>query len=183
MARLLLSQLEAEPQEPDMADEKSKSEEAAPKAKKSPLLLILSAVIVLGGAGAAGWYFLLAPKAESTGEGEAHETGKHGDPLYFTLADNLVVNFRSPGGTRFLQVGIDLMTFDEDGLHALEKHAPVLRSGLILLLSDQSQETLLSREGKEALREEALAEIQHEMEELHGSAVVESLYFTSFVMQ
>ena len=59
----------------------------------------------------------------------------------------------------------------------------MLRSNLILLLSDQSQDTLLSREGKEALRAEALAEIQRVMTELGGRPVVEALYFTSFVMQ
>jgi len=75
------------------------------------------------------------------------------------------------------------MTYDETAVHALEKHAPVLRSDLILLLSDQSQETLLSREGKEALRAEALAEIQRAMKELSGDPTVESLYFTNFVMQ
>ena len=85
--------------------------------------------------------------------------------------------------SRFLRVGIELMTYDKEGVHALEKHAPVLRSNLILLLSDQSQDTLLSREGKEALRAEALAEIQRAMTELDGHPVVEALYFTSFVMQ
>ena len=160
------------------------SEEAtpAPKKKGGGLVIVLVALIALGGAGGAGWFFFLrAPAEEATEHTEV--AAVHADPIYFTLAENLVVNFRSPGGTRFLQVGIDLMTYDEEGAHTLEKHAPVLRSNLILLLSDQSQDTLLRREGKEALRAAALAEVQKAMTELDGHPVVEALYFTSFVMQ
>jgi flagellar FliL protein len=166
-----------------MPTEQTTPETAAetPKKKRGMLVPGLIALIVLGGGGGAAWYFMQAPADGATEVAVAHEP-EH-DPIYFTLAESLVVNFRSAGGTRFLQVGIDLMTYDEDGKHALEKHAPVLRSDLILLLSDQSQETLYSREGKENLRVEALAEMQKLMTELHGSAVVEALYFTTFVMQ
>ena len=165
----------------DLNEEATEAESSPPK-KKGKLMLMLLLLVVLGGGGAGGWY-LLAGSGETEGEAEVATEDAHGDPIYFTLAENLVVNFRSPGGTRFLQVGIDLMTYDEDGRHALEQHAPVLKSELILLLSDQTQETLLSREGKETLREEALTEVRGTMRKLHGSPVVESLYFTSFVMQ
>jgi len=169
-----------------MATEQSapESEEAAPPPKKKGggLVIALIAVIVLGGAGGAGWFFFLRAPAGETVELAAAED-IHAEPVYFTLAENLVVNFQSPGGTRFLQVGIDVMTYDEESAHTIEKHAPVLRSNLILLLSDQSQETLLSREGKEALRAQALAEVQRAMAELDDHVVVEALYFTSFVMQ
>jgi flagellar FliL protein len=133
------------------------SEEAAPapKNKRGGFVIVLIAVIALCAAGGAGWFFFLRAPADETTELAAAEAAR-AEPIYFTLAENLVVNFRSPGGTRFLQVGIDLMTYDEEGVHRLQKHAPVLRSNLILLLSDQSQETLLSREGKEAVRAEAL---------------------------
>jgi flagellar FliL protein len=169
-----------------MATEQETTESAAtapaPKKSGSGLIIALLAVIVLGGAGAVGWlFFLRAPADEGTRLAAAE--APHSDPIYFTLAENLVVNFRSPGGTRFLQVGIELMTYDKEGVHTLEKHAPVLRSNLILLLSDQSQDTLLGREGKEALRAEALADVQRTMTELGGHPVVEALYFTSFVMQ
>ncbi len=164
------------------AQESPESPAAPPVPKKGGWFGIgLIVLLVLGGGGAAAWFLLLAPKPADSELAAAHAASR--EPIYVTLAENLVVNFRSPGGTRFLQVGIDLMTYDEDGVHALEKHAAVLRSDLILLLSDQPQETLLSREGKEALRAAALAEIQKDMTELHGSAVAESLYFTTFVMQ
>lgn len=166
-----------------MADEQTQEGENAAPPKKSKLPLVMAMLVLLGGGGA-GWYFVLGPGVHTEeADGEAVEEEVHHEPIYFTLADNLVVNFREAQGARYLQVGIDLMTFDEDSVHALEQHAPVLRSNLILLLSDQAQENLLTREGKEVLREEALQEVRHSMEELHGTEVVEALYFTNFVMQ
>jgi flagellar FliL protein len=165
-------------------EQESRESPAAPPAPKKGgwFGIGLIALLAVGGGGAGAWFLLLSPKPSADPElAAAHAASR--EPIYVTLAENLVVNFRSPGGTRFLQVGIDLMTYDEAGVHALEKHAAVLRSDLILLLSDQPQEALLSREGKEALREAALAEIRKDMTELHGSAVAESLYFTTFVMQ
>jgi flagellar FliL protein len=166
-----------------LEDEIEAQGEAAPAKKKSKLPLILALLVVVGGGGAGGWFFLSAPsgEAEEAAAEEQHE--EHKEPFYFTLADNLVVNFRAGSGARYLQVGIDLMTYDKDGAHTLEQHAPVLKSNLILLLSDQSQDSLLSREGKEALRTAALQEVRQTMTKLHGSPVVESIYFTSFVMQ
>jgi flagellar FliL protein len=166
----------------EQAAPESETAAPAPRKKGRAFVIVLIAAIALGGAGGAGWFFFLRAPVAKTTELAAAETA-HADPIYFTLAENLVVNFRSPGGTRFLQVGIELMTYDEEGVQTLERHAPVLRSELILLLSDQSQETLLSREGKEALRTEALGEVRRAMSELAGHPVVEALYFTSFVMQ
>lgn len=159
-------------------------EQAASSARKGMGWLAKSmiALVVLGAGGGAGWYFFLAPGGEDT-EATTVAEAEHGEPLYFTLADNLVVNFKSATGTRYLQVGIDLMTYDKEALEALKQHSPVIRSNLILLLSDQSQDELMTREGKEKLRDEALAEVRAVMTELHGSPVVEALYFTTFVMQ
>ena len=164
-----------------MADNKAKR--ATTQQGKANLVLILLLVLLVAGGGAGAWFYLGANSGGAEGESGEANAGAHREPIYFTLAENLVVNFRSPEGTRFLQVGLDLMTYDEEGAHALEQHAPVLKSNLIMLFSDQSQETLLSREGKESVRTEALEEVQRLMVELHGEPVAESLYFTNFVMQ
>jgi flagellar FliL protein len=159
-------------------------EQAEPaKKKKGKLPLVLTLLVLLGGGGAGGWYFFAGQTGVEVGDAAAETQETRADAVYFTLAENLVVNFQSPGGTRFLQVGVDLMTYDADGVHALEQHTPVLKSNLILLLSDQTQEKLSSREGKEQLRADALSEVRAAMKKLHGSPIAESLYFTSFVMQ
>ncbi|TVS18546.1 MAG: flagellar basal body protein FliL [Gammaproteobacteria bacterium] len=159
-------------------------EEAAPASpgKKPRRLWLWSMVLLMiGGSGAgAAWYLdLIGPVGV---DGIAAEERVR-PPIYFTLDDNLVVNFQSPGRARYLQVGIELMTRDEAAIPVLKRHAAVVRNNLIMLLSDQSFEGLSSREGKETLQQAALEEVQRVLVEFHGSPAVESLYFTGFLMQ
>lgn len=155
--------------------------EGAKRGGSSKFLWIVIAfltLVLLAGAGA--WYTGLLG---GTAEEDAESVEIVHEPVYFTLADRLVVNFRGGGSVRFLQVGVELMTYDPDAVAAIEAHSSVLLNNLILLLSDQTQEDLASREGKEAVRLDALEESRAVMEELYGEPAIESLYFTTFVMQ
>lgn len=163
-----------------MSDENSKSEPSQTTGRSGRGWMPIAAAVVLLGGGAAAWQFGLIGRAPIPAEGSVEQPK---EPIYYTLDENLVVNFRGTSGPRYLQVGVELMTYDAKAVAALETHAPVIRNNLIMLLGDQSAEDLQSRDGKEALRSAALAEVQSSMETLHGSAGVESLYFTTFVMQ
>ncbi len=156
---------------------------AAPKAKGKSrgLLVAVLGVLVVAGGGAGAWFGgFIGPHHAADGKAEPAPEAK---PIYYTLADNLVVNFRNPEGARFLEVGIELMTRDPAAVEVLKANAPVLRNNLILLLSDQTYAELMTRDGKESLQKAALAEVQKVMEKLTGKPAVESLYFTTFVMQ
>ncbi len=160
-------------------DTRENQDESATGGRKSGRLLLWMLLIVLltgGGAGAAWHFGYLGERSET-------ETVRERAPIYFTLDDNLVVNFQSPGRARYLQVGIELMTREAAAIDVLQRHAPVVRNNLIMLMSEQSFETLASREGKEALQQAALEEVQRVVTEFHGSPAVESLYFTGFLMQ
>ena len=60
---------------------------------------------------------------------------------------------------------------------------PVIRNNLIMLLSSQKQAEVSTRDGKEKLRADALAEIQKVLKEQTGETGAEAVYFTIFVMQ
>ena len=75
------------------------------------------------------------------------------------------------------------MARDEAIIDAVKQHMPVIRNSLISLFSSQEFKTISTREGKEALRQEVLAEIQQILEQQTGEPGVEDVYFTSFVMQ
>ncbi|HEU4620524.1 MAG TPA: flagellar basal body-associated FliL family protein [Gammaproteobacteria bacterium] len=143
------------------------------------LWIALALLVLAGGGGAAAWFGGFIGKGETAAGGQAAQK----PPLYFTLDDNLVVNFRKGGGARYLEVGIELMTREPATLEALKTQTPVIRNNLILLLGDQTYETLATREGKEALRAAALAEVRSALGETGADPGVESLYFTTFVMQ
>src|SRR5690606_12241370 len=145
---------------------------------KGRMAAIVLLVLALGSA--AGWYYLRP--APAPGETEAAVVVQ-APPVYFTLDPELIVNFEGSGRVRYLQLGIELMTREPKAVDALTLHTPVIRNNLIMLLSDQPHAELMSRQGKEALQQAALEEVQKVMTERYGKPAVETLYFTSFVMQ
>lgn len=168
----------------ESAEPAAGSPDSRPARRGRGLLITVVLLVLAGGGGAAAWFGgFIGPKRSADGEAAAEAK----PPLYYTLADNLVVNFRKGGSARYLEVGIELMTRDPKTLEALKTQTPVIRNNLILLLGDQTYESLATREGKEALRTAALAEVQSALSELgaegEGGPGVESLYFTTFVMQ
>jgi len=89
---------------------------------------------------------------------------------------------RANFGERFLQISMDLMAHDEKAIDIVQKNNPVIRNNLLLLMSNRNYQSLMSREGKEKLRQEALTEIRA-VQKKEGSPDVDDLLFTSFVVQ
>jgi len=104
-------------------------------------------------------------------------------PLYWALDPAFVVNYQDSQVLRFLQVGVQVMAYDTETIELLKAHEPLVRNALLMLFSDQQYETLITREGKDKLREQALAELRKIVDEQSGKSGPESVYFTSFVMQ
>lgn len=119
---------------------------------------------------------------EEKGE-KAMEAAKPKPVFYKTLEPPFVVNFEDQGHVRFLQVGIDVMVNDELMVPEIDKHMPVIRNNIVLLLSSQGYADISSREGKEKLRAQTLSEIQAILKKRTGKPGVEEVYFTSFVIQ
>lgn len=106
-----------------------------------------------------------------------------GDVQYIALNPPFVVNFGGQSTARFLQISMEVSTRDDSIVKAIEKHMPVIRNNLVLLLSSQDQQEISTREGKEKLRGESLAEIQRILKKHTGKTGIQDVYFTSFVMQ
>jgi len=120
--------------------------------------------------------------AEEKSESSSESKGSH-DALYLALDPPFVVNFQSDTDARFLQVGVQLMAHDQKALDAAKASEPAVRNALVMLFSSQDAKTLISREGKEKLRSDALAEISKIVAERTRGATLDAVYFTSFVMQ
>ena len=189
------------------ADEAPEAPAKGSNAKKLILIAIV-ALVVLGGAGGAAYYFFggsHADEAQSADEEagdhasdtkavkgkkgkkskDAKKTKKPAAPaIYYKVDPALVVNFEAGGVTRFLQVAIEISTRDPVTAEELKQHDPVIRNDLLMLLGSQKQETIISREGKDQLRAQALEAVRKVVDSEGGEgAKVENVYFTSFVMQ
>lgn len=138
-----------------------------PPAKSKKMLIIIVAVVVLALVGGGGAYFYIskqraAAAAEDGGEeapakaAASHDAHK-APPAYLPL-DNMVVNLADPGGERVAQVGITLEVTDAHASDTVKAYLPTIRSGILMLISKRTAETLLSPEGKEKLAKDILRE-------------------------
>jgi flagellar FliL protein len=120
------------------------------------------------------------PSAAAGGAGGHGEEG--GKAAYFAIDPPLVVNFEDSSAVRFLQISMEVMAHDPKTIESVTKNIPVIRNNLLLLMSNRNYQTMMSREGKEALRKEALTEI-NSVQKKQGGEPIDDLLFTSFVVQ
>ncbi len=156
--------------------------EQKPGGNKKKLILIMVMALILIGGGVGWGLFLMGDKPA---DGQAAEVVEEEvkKAHYFSLDPPFVVNFHADGRGRFLQITLDAMTYDESVLEVVRTHMPAIRNDLILLFSEQDSSTLVTPEGKNALRATTLATIQKVVEKESGNKGVDEVYFTSFVMQ
>jgi flagellar FliL protein len=184
------------PQEDDL-DLDTDGGAAAPKSK-SKLLIIVVVVALFLGVSATATLVLTGMLSRGAGQSstEAASTDAKADkggideaanskaPLnYIPLDPPFVVNFSGDSDIRFLQVTVEVGTRDPEAVERVKEQRPAIRNSLVMLFSGQDPSVLNTREGKEQLRTDALSEIQKVMKAETGRPAVESVFFTSFVMQ
>lgn len=116
----------------------------------------------------------------------AEKAGGHEAPkpaFYVELDPPLVVNFDDSQSVRFLQVSMQLLTREEHAGELVKLHSPIIRNNLLQVLNGRDYHELMTREGKEKLRQECLKEVQKILTKETGAPTVEDLFFTSFVVQ
>jgi flagellar FliL protein len=168
-----------------MSDAKPAAVKAAPaKSSKKLLIIIVSAVVVLGGGGAGAW-FAFAGKGEAKAAEEKKPEHELKLPAQFVAMDPpFIVNFGPGSSARFLQITVQLMTRDPHMVEFFERNSPIIRNDLLLLFGNKQVEEVSTNEGKEALREAALATVRKiVVAEGEKAEALEAVYFTSFVMQ
>jgi flagellar protein FliL len=121
----------------------------------------------------------IVPVAAVAKEAEGH-SGK--PSLYYAIDPPLVVNFEDGSAVRFLQITMEIMAHDEKAIESVQKNIPLIRNNLLLLMSNRNYQSMMSREGKEKFRDEALAEVRA-VQKKEGGPDVDDVLFTSFVVQ
>lgn len=190
----------------DNVDELDEPSSEKPKKDKSGMMKIIliavGATVFLAVNGAITYMLTqsankssnVAPNVEQTanpsggeqgggGAAPVDESGEDKKTIYFKFDPAFIVNFQSGEDLRFLQVEVEVMSYDPEVIKGVEEHMPVLRNNLIVLFSSQDFTTISTRVGKERIRAQVLSEIQKILREKIGQPGVEEVYFTTFVMQ
>jgi flagellar protein FliL len=121
----------------------------------------------------------IAPVAAAA---HGEEGGAAKNTLYYAIDPPLVVNFEDGSVVRFLQISMEVMAHDQKAIDSVQKNIPLIRNNLLLLMSNRNYQSMMSREGKDKLRAEALAEVRA-VQKKEGGPDVDDILFTSFVVQ
>ncbi len=173
-----------------MADKANEAAEATEEKKKKPVLLfIIIGVVVLLAAGGGAFFFLYsAPSDEQVAEEIAQEEGqketapkkKDAHEIGVTIPLNpFVVNLADPKARHFLKVTIVLEVDSDATKEEVDHLMPVIRNDILMLLSSQTLEDVISLEGKIRLRDGISARVNR----IIGGDKLLNVYFDTFVVQ
>ena len=167
--------------------EEANEEQTAPESGGGMMKkLILAGVgLVLVGAGVFGGMTFFGGEEPAAEDAVAEDSAPKSDPaLYTSLHPPLVVNFKDDvGDSHFMQITMEVMARDQGVINSVREHTAVIRNALILLYSGAVYEEITTRDGKEQMLADGLAEIQQVMTEQIGEPGVEAVYFTALVIQ
>lgn len=150
--------------------------------KKIILIVVIALLTGIGGAAAA---FLLLGGEEAAEPGEAATTEsaepaeESRDPIYWSLDPKFTITY-NVDGLRYLQVSMQVMSFEQGAIDSLKANMPAVRNSVIMLLSAQEFESLVDAEGKETLRGDVLETVQAA---IRSDEELEDVFFTTFIMQ
>tara|TARA_R110001583_G_scaffold26571_2_gene95724 strand:+ start:27443 stop:27976 length:534 start_codon:yes stop_codon:yes gene_type:complete len=173
-------------------DEKEMSldQEGDKKGGKKKLIIIIVAVVLLLGGGAAAYFLLFsgdssdAPTEQSTEQADA---GK-GDvasvsATYVAMPRPFVFNVMDGKRDRLVQIKVQLLVRGNENESLAKKHIPLLEGALVRVFGAATVSQLRNPEGKDQIREQALAELNKETKKLEGKELIDTVLFTGFVLQ
>jgi flagellar FliL protein len=102
---------------------------------------------------------------------------------YVELQPNFTLNYGQSTKVRYLQAAVTLRVRDDLAAVLVTAHLDAVRHAIIMLFSRQSEETVRSSAGREEILEQALEVIQELMIQETGEVLVDSVLFTSWVIQ
>lgn len=167
-------------------DEEKKKAEGKEEKKKKPLLLFIAIGVVLLLAAGGGAYFFLysAPSDEELALEIARDAmGSKKAVLKATGVmielDSFIVNLADLNARHFLKATIVLEVVDDAAKNEVDILLPKIRNDIIMLLSSQTMEDVITMEGKVRLRDAIMARVMRILSEHQ----LKNIYFAQFVVQ
>ncbi len=156
---------------------------------KKTLLIVITISLLFMGVMGAGFFVMwgkisslnrpASAQSEEVSEDMAEEekaTDKIG-PMF--ALDTFIVNLADKEGKRYLRVTMNLELKNDDLTDKLKKQLPRIRDSILMVLPANKQEDITTVEGKIALREEVMTELNSFL----GEGSITNLYYTEFVIQ
>lgn len=111
------------------------------------------------------------------GEGAAPQVAYH------SLVPALVGNFGAGPKLKFYKADIALRVSGSEAEGKVKYHEPLIRNQLVMLFAQQTEEGLDAPNAREALRQEALKQVQAVLTQEEGKPLVDDLLFNNLILQ
>jgi len=125
--------------------------------------------------------------ADAASEAEAAESAATEKPsgaaIYLPLKPAFIVNYGGVGKLKYLKADVSVRLASSDAANSVRHHLPYIRNNLVMLFSSQTNESLDSQAGREALRVDARAEISKILLEEDNQDGVIEVFFDTFILQ
>jgi len=102
--------------------------------------------------------------------------------IYVAIEPALVTNYGGPGRLRYMSVDVSLRVSGIKGEENVKHHMPYIKDAILNLFATQTNATLDTAEGKEALRKETFEAVKSILLEEQEESLLEDILFTSFVV-
>ncbi|WP_246434564.1 flagellar basal body-associated FliL family protein [Teredinibacter haidensis] len=103
--------------------------------------------------------------------------------IYLPLKPAFVVNYGGAGKLKYIKAEVSVRLDSSDAANSVRHHLPYIRNNLVMLFASQTNESLDSQVGKEALRQDALAEIRKILMQEDGQEGVVDVFFNTLIVQ
>lgn len=123
----------------------------------------------------------LAPPALANSPAPAEDAATK--TIYYSLVPALVGNYGSDGKLKYYKADVALRVTGSEAEAKVKHHEPLIRNQLVMLFSQQTDASLGSVEAKEALRQEALKQVQAVLVQEEGKPLVDDLLFNNLIIQ
>lgn len=157
------------------------SEPTTPPARSSRRWIGIVLVLLAAGGGGAYWWTRQAVAAAAPATAPAGEPVAVAEPGSLLPLDTFTVNLADPGGSRFLRVTVQLVLRGAATATDVQHDTLAItriRSAVLELLTTQTSSTLVTPEGKVALKQEIATRVAGTV----GHEVTDVL-FSEFVVQ
>jgi flagellar FliL protein len=126
---------------------------------------------------------LTLPLLATAQEEEQPKEGEAAKVAYIDLVPSLVGNYGAGPRLKYYKADISLRVSGPEAEEKVTRHEPLIRNQLVMLFSQQTDDSLGSADAKEKLRQEALKQVQQVLHSEEGKPLVDDLLFNNLIVQ
>ena len=127
--------------------------------------------------------FLLAQLLVVPAQAEEEAEVVKDEVRYLDIRPAIVTNYGGPGRMSYIKAEVSLEVNSHEEFQMVFHHFPSIRHALVMLLGQQTDESIVAGEARDQLKTQALAELRAIMVAEEGEEMIDDLLFSSFFVQ